>query len=94
VRQRELDLALLRAILSPANEPELGGQEQVGFTDMLDKLVSGQHSRLTPKQRSWATDVESRLRPIDVSKVPRGREVVEPEALKKRPLKPPMKRIS
>jgi hypothetical protein len=89
VRQRELDLALLRAILDLANEPELGGQEQVGFTDMLDKLVSGQYSRLTPKQRSWATDVELRLRPIDVSKVPRGREVVEPEALRVKPKKPP-----
>jgi hypothetical protein len=100
VRQRESDLALLRSILSPANDPEVSAYERGAFAEMLAQLegVGGDGcskcnsqfiSRLAPKQRAWANDVAARLKPIDVSKVLRGREVPTPAVLQKLPKSPP-----
>lgn len=99
VRQREVDLALLREILSSANEPELSGYEKAAFTRMLAELEAGSckdgfgNTRkilsLTAKQRLWAQDVSLRLKPFDSKLIPRGREIKTPEILLKRPLRPP-----
>jgi hypothetical protein len=100
VRQREVDLELLRGILSPANEPEVTPYERCAFGRILGELeigrVGGAYgrfiSRLTVSQRIWAQDVAARLKPLDSTKVLRGREVEEPAALRVKPLKPPVRR--
>lgn len=89
MRQRESDLALLRSILSPGNDPELESHERSAFVGMLDDLIAGTHSHMTDRQRGWAIDVADRLKPIDVSKVPRGREVATPAVLTNLPKAPP-----
>jgi hypothetical protein len=89
VRQRESDLALLRGILSPGNNPEVTPYERGAFEGMVRDLHTA--SRLTDRQRAWANDVAARLKPIDVSKVPRGREVATPPALQNLPKSPPRK---
>ena len=89
MRQRESDLALLRSILSPANDPELSNYERIAFSGMLTDVAFARVSQLSKSQRVWANDVSLRLKPIDVSKVPRGREVPTPAALQNLPKSPP-----
>ncbi len=89
MRQRESDLALLRSILSPGNAPELSEYEMTAFGGMLLDLSGARISRLSKSQLSWAQDVAARLKPIDVSKVPRGREVATPAVLTNLPKAPP-----
>ena len=89
MRQRESDLALLRSILSPGNDPELSDYEKMAFVGMAHVLTTGDASRLSDRQRQWANDVADRLKPIDVSKVPRGREIATPAVLTNLPKAPP-----
>jgi hypothetical protein len=93
MRQRESDLALLRSILSPANEPEFSAYERVAFAGMLENLTSANISRLSNSQRQWANDVSARLKPLDSQKVLRGREVPAPSILQNLPKSPP-KRVT
>jgi hypothetical protein len=89
MRQRESDLALLRSILSPGNEPELSAYELAAFGGMLSDLLSAKISRLSDRQRQWTNDVAARLKPLDAKKVLRGREVPTPTVLQNLPKSPP-----
>lgn len=69
--------------------------EQDAFRSMLDALDSFQI--LTTKQREIVTKAHERFHPVyenlvSEGKVPRGREVPEPEALRHKPLRPPSMR--
>jgi hypothetical protein len=76
------------------DEPEesLTEWERDTFRSMLDSLDSFQI--LTTKQRTIVEKAHARFHPVyenlvSDGKVPRGKEVLDPEALRHRPLKPP-----
>jgi hypothetical protein len=88
---RVSDMTMLEEIL----ENEITENERAAFQDMLDGLDHWQI--LTDAQRKWAKLVHERFKPtyenlVSDGRVPRGREVLEPEALRHRPLKPPGRR--
>ncbi len=87
---RESDLHLLNTILHPSNHHELTQVEIDAFARMRAELMAGERHMLSKRQRSWAEEVDARLKPIDASKVPCGREIespwmLRPENLPKRP---------
>lgn len=86
------DILLLQEILQPSNAPELTDGERDAFADMLADLQSGERSVLSRKQRAWAEETAARLKPIDATKVPRGREVPTPKVLQQLPKRPPPRR--
>ena len=67
------------------------------FENMLDDLDAEKWPALTERQRAWVKGVHEKicggtpeyLNLVSSGRVPRGREVPEPEVLKRRPLKPP-----
>lgn len=95
--QREADLELLEKILHSGNAPELSENEVLAFQGMFDDLRTGERTVLSKRQRKWANETWERVKPIDNSKVPRGREVPTPavlmnpqEALKRKPPRKPL----
>lgn len=89
--RRDDDIAILVAILRPANEPELTEAERQAFREMHTNLTNGERSVLSRKQRVWASETEAKLRPLDAANVARGREVETPWMLRREnlPLRPP-----
>lgn len=49
------DLEMLEALTDPDVFGKLREVEQRAFTDMLEKLRSGEYTSLTPPQRNWVT---------------------------------------
>lgn len=89
---RQLDIEMLARILRPYNAPELSAREEQMAREMFSALGTHEYERLTVKQRSWATEIDARLRPLDILKVPKGRPVQVPAVLRAPlPLKPPGK---
>lgn len=89
---RESDLQMLREVL---DEEKLTDWECDAFAGMVESL--DRYHQLTDKQRELAVKVHDRFRPayenlVSAGKVPRGREVEDPPALRNRPLKPPGRR--
>ena len=81
---------MLHYCLAVSQEPETEAYERSAFREMLENLEHRPHWVLLPRQRAWLEEVYRRVKPIDVSKVPRGRSVNTPEVLKRPlPLKPP-----
>jgi hypothetical protein len=89
---REKDIELLRRLV---DDVELRGGERPAFNEMLRGLIGGTYEHLTIRQREWVSEVAKRIgcigyeNLVSTGRVPRGREVAEPEILKRRPLKPP-----
>ena len=87
---RDDDLATLDRILLPCNEPELSTLEVTAFVEMRHRLRTS-HLPLTERQRTWATEVDARLRPIDVRGIPplSGRVPTIPVLAAPLPKRPP-----
>lgn len=86
------DVELLRTVLANRLEDE----QHEAFSSMLEELVEGRRERLSGKQRSWVRDVLEEHIPqyenlVSSGKVPRGREVETPPALRNLPKRPPSK---
>lgn len=87
---RVSDMTMLQELIDKGDK--LTEWEQEAFQSMLDSLDSFQI--LTTKQRDIVTKAHARFHPVyenlvSDGKVPRGKEVPEPEALRHKPLKPP-----
>ncbi len=81
------DAELLREVLAL---DKLSDANREAFEDMLVQVEDGYS--LSAKQKKWALgllDKPTYENLISSGKAPRGREVPEPEVLKRRPLKPP-----
>lgn len=87
--QHTSDLDLIGRILDERNWPEISYFERTSFRQMREWVAATPYRTLSLKQRAWAHEVWQRLRPIDVAKVPRGREVATPAVLRNLPKKPP-----
>jgi hypothetical protein len=88
---RESDMMMLQELLDDGDD-KLTEWEQDAFRSMLDALDRFQI--LTSKQRDFVKKAHERFHPVyenlvSEGKVPRGKEVPEPEALRHKPLKPP-----
>lgn len=91
------DMGLLEKILHSGNTPELTQNEILAFQGMHDDLRTGERVALSKRQKQWATETWERVKPIDNTKVPRGREVPTPavlqnprEALLRKPPRKPL----
>jgi hypothetical protein len=82
MNDRSEDVKLLETLLNPSNDPELSEYERNMFVSMLNRLQTGEYQRLSRKQRTMATEVHERLKPIEASKVARGKAVELPEVLR------------
>jgi len=90
--RNEEDIALLRTVL----DQRLEDAEAEAFKSMLEELVEKRRDCLSGKQRSWVRDVVDAHVPqyenlVSSGKVPRGREVETPPALRNLPKRPPSK---
>jgi hypothetical protein len=86
----ERDRQLLGRVLAQ----ELTGEQREAFADMLAGLVEGRRSQLSANQRGWARGVLDAHAPeyenlVSSGRVPRGREVEVPAALRDLPKRPP-----
>jgi hypothetical protein len=81
MNQRDEDIALLEKVLHPGHAPELNPWEKKAYPEMLGTLKLGDQHQLTEKQRHFVQETWERVKPIDASAVPRGREVKTPAVL-------------
>jgi len=86
---RASDLTMLQELL---DEHDLSDGRREMLTSMQESL--DRYHQLTEKQRKVVQDIHDQLHPkyenlVSDGLVPRGREVLEPEALRHKPLKPP-----